>query len=195
MFEEGEESMCPVCGMELSPIEKLPPSHAARDDDGLPVAPEREPMPITYLGRGKGALALTALAGMLLFFLPWIDVTMPDTYHFSGFDLAKARGWQWAALAAWMVLVPTVLTRRSIFQMRGARLAVAFLASVPATTVGIFLAFPQRSAVIPLRYSYGWPFWGTLALSILGVFFASRLGGRLDDIPVRRGTSVGQHVH
>lgn len=192
MFEEGEASQCPVCGMTLTPIEKLPPS---RDDDGVPVAPEREPLPATYLGRGKGALAAVSLLGMALFFLPWIEVTLPDVYHLSGFDLARARGWQWGAFVAWLVLVPTVLSRRSIVQMRGARVAAVALALVPAVTVGVFLSFPQQSGRIPVRYTYGWPFWVTLALSLIGAFFAVRLGGRLDDIPVRRGSSVGQHVH
>ena len=195
MYENGEESLCPVCGMELAPIEKLPPSHALRDDDGLPETPERDPLPITYLGRSKGALAAVSFAGMVLFFLPWIDVTLPDVYHLSGFDLARARGWQWGAFVSWLVLVPIVLSRRSITQMRGARLAAAFLSSVSAVTVGIFLSFPQKGGILPVRFTYGWPFWAMLGLSIVGIFFSLRLGGRIDDMPVRRGTSVGQHVH
>ena len=192
MFEEGEASQCAVCGMNLMPIEKLPPS---RDDDGVPPSPEREPLPVTYMGRSKGALALVSFAGIALFFLPWIEVTLPDVFHLSGFDLARARGWQWGAFVAWMVMVPTVLSRRSIAQMRGARVAAVTLALVPAVTVAVFLVFPQGGGRVPVRFTYGWPFWATLAVSLIGVFFGARLGGRLDDIPVRRGTSVGQHVH
>jgi len=192
MFEEGEALVCPVCGMELKPFEKLP---AARDDDGLPAAPAHEPLPITYLGRGKGLLALAGVCGMVLFFLPWLEVTLPDTFLLSGFDLARMRGWQWGAFVAWMVLVPTVLSRRSIAQMRGARVAAAFLSAIPGLTIGVFLAFPQRGGLVPVRFVYGWSFWTTLALSLVSLACAFRLGGRLDDIPVPRGTSVGQHVH
>jgi len=193
MFEEGEASLCPVCGMELKPFEKLPP--AERDDDGLPAEPEYEPLPWTYLGRGKGLLGLFGMLGIVLFFLPWIEVTMPDTFILSGFDLARIRGWQWGAFVGWMVLVPTILSRRSVVQMRGARIAAAFLSAIPGLTVGIFLAFPQKGGLIPVRYVYEWPFWTTLALSLASLICALRLGGRLDDIPVARGTSVGQHVH
>lgn len=79
--------------------------------------------------------------------------------------------------------------------MRGARIAAAFLSAIPGLTVGIFLAFPQKGGLIPVRYVYEWPFWTTLALSLASLICALRLGGRLDDIPVARGTSVGQHVH
>src|SRR5215472_6303561 len=42
MFEEGEAERCPVCGMQLQPFEKLPPSpHALAevDEDGIPYEP------------------------------------------------------------------------------------------------------------------------------------------------------------
>jgi len=193
MFEQGEASVCTVCGMELKPLEKLPP--VWRDDDGLPESPEHEPLSWTYLGRGKGLLSLFAFVGMVLFFLPWIEVTLPDSFILSGFDLARVRGWQWGAFIGWMVLVPTILSRRSVAQMRGARVAAAFLAAIPGVTVAIFLAFPQKGGLVPVRFVYVWPFWTTLACSLAGLLCALRLGGRIDDIPVTRGTSVGQHVH
>ncbi len=192
MFEQGEASLCPVCGMKLQPLEKLPPSH---DDDGIPPQPAHEPLPATYLGRGKGVLALFSLCGMVLFFLPWIKVTLPDTFDLSGFDLARIRGWQWGAFVGWLIQIPTVLSRRSIAKMRGARVAAAFLSAVPGLTVAIFLAFPQKGGLVPVRFGYVWPFWATLGLSLASLVCAFRLGGRLDDIPVPRGTSVGQHVH
>src|SRR4030088_2757356 len=69
MFEEGEATLCPVCGVALTPFEKLPPSHdATSDDDGAPLAPESELLPATYMGRGKGVIAVLGLVGLALFF-------------------------------------------------------------------------------------------------------------------------------
>src|ERR1043165_7407653 len=95
MFEEGEASTCPVCGMALTSITKLPRPTYDISEDGVPIEPEREPLPITYMGRGKGVLALLGAAGLVLFFLPWAKVTLPDIFDLSGFELARRRGWCW----------------------------------------------------------------------------------------------------
>jgi hypothetical protein len=87
------------------------------------------------------------------------------------------------------------MSRRSIVQMRGARVAAAFLSCVPAVTIAVLLARPQRSGIIPVRYTFDWPLWTTLGISLVAVIFAARLGGRVDDIRVARGSSVGQQVH
>lgn len=181
--------------MELAPLEKLGPSHDAISEDGVPVEPEKELLPHTYLGRMRGALALVGAAGVALFFLPWINVTLPDVVSLSGFDLAKRLVWVWTALAAWFVLVPTVLSRRSIWQMRTARVAAGALAAVPAVTTMILYLRPPKSRLIPIVFTYGWPFWATLALSVVGIALAIRFGGRLDDMKVARGNSAGQNVH
>ncbi len=192
MFTEGEESACPICGVALTPFEKLPPSH---DADDAPVAPEHELLPPTYLRRGKGALAILAVAGLFFFSLTWIHVTLPDTVELTGFSLARRLGWTWGAAVAWVVLVPTVLSRRSIVQMRGARAAAAFLSSVPAVTIAILLARPPHGGIVPLRFEYGWAIWASLCVSLVATAWSLRLGGRIDDIHVSRGTSVGQSVH
>ncbi len=195
MFEEGEESTCPVCGVALTAFEKLPPSHDAESEDGTPLAPEHEVLAPTYLRRGKGALAVLAVFGLFFFFIPWIHVTLPDTIDLTGFSLARRLGWTWGAAVSWVVLVPTVLSRRTIVQMRGARAAAAFLSSVPAVTIGILLARPPHSGLVPLRFEYGWAIWASLFVSIVATVWSLRLGGRIDDIQVSRGTSVGQSVH
>lgn len=197
MFDEGEAKACPVCGMALTKFENLPLSHdAMHDEAGVPTAPELEPLPWTYLGRSKGVLVVTAIAGMALFFLPWVRLTLPYIDAKSGFDLSHQRiGWLWAAFVAWFVLIPTVLSRRSIAQMRGARVAAAFLSAIPGIAVAILLARPPRGGIIPVRYTWDWPIGVVLALSVVALVASARLGGRADVIKVARGSSKGQPLH
>ena len=197
MFEDGEAKACPVCGMALTKFENLPLSHdAVHDEGGVPTAPELETLPWTFFGRGKGPLLVLGFAGAALFFLPWVQLTLPYIDAKSGFDLAHQRiGWLWAAFVGWTVLIPTVLSRRSITQMRGARVAAAFLSAIPAVSVAILLAKPPHGGLIPVRYTWDWPIYAMLGVSLLAIAFAVRLGGRVDDIKVGRGTSKGQHVH
>lgn len=197
LFELGEAKACPVCGVPLTKLEKLPLSHdALHDEGGVPLAPELEPLPWTYFGRGRGLLTLTALAGLAFFFLPWVHLTMPDDVFKSGFTMAHERiGWAFATLAAWVVLIPTVLSRRTIAHLRGARVAAMFLSAIPAITALILLMKPPRGGIIPVRYTWEWPIYATVAASALGIALAIRLGGSISDIKVNRGSSEGQVLH
>jgi hypothetical protein len=195
MFEQGEETHCPVCGVELTEFAKLPPSIEALEDD-VPLAPAQELLPSTYMGRGKGILGLLGVGGLVAFFSPWLRMSLPYELTMTGFDIARTRlGWVWAAGVAWFVLLPTVLSRRSIQQMRGARVATAFLSAIPALTVGILLARPPKGGIIPLRFEYGWGLWATLVVSLVAIVAGIRFGGRLDDIKLSRGSSKGQDLH
>jgi hypothetical protein len=199
MFQRGEATACPVCGVELTSFEKLAPSVEAEPDDNAPKAPEYEYLPAAYLGRNKGILAVLGLVGVVFFLLPWIHVTMPHDQMLTGFDMAKRLGWTWGAGVAWLVLIPTVLSRRSIVQMRGARVATAFLSLVPAATVGILMARTVHGTHgVPLKYGFVWPAYAMLALSAVTFVFALGLGGRVDDarvVGVSRGTSRGKTLH
>jgi len=198
MFEEGEAESCPVCGMALAKFEKLPPSiEALHDEAGVPTAPESEVLPWGYAGRGRGALVGLALVGIALFFLPWVRLTLPYIDAKSGFDLAKNIGWLWAGFVGWSVLVPTVLSRRTIAQLRGARVAAAALAAAPSVAIAVLLLFPPHGRRgIPVSYTWDWPFWTMLGVSIAATVVALRLGGSVADIRVQRGTSSGQpHLH
>ncbi len=196
MFEKGEVTACPVCGVPLVAFEKLAPSADALAEDGTPIAPEHEPLPRTYMGRGRGALAGLAAAGLVAFFLPWVHVTMPDTADYSGLSIAMRLGWVWGAGVAWFVLGPTVLSRRTIVQMRGARVAATFLAAVPGMTTALLLARPPHGTHhVPLRFTFEPALYATLALSAAAVAFALLFGGPLDEIRVQQGTSRGQTVH
>jgi hypothetical protein len=196
MFQQDEDTKCPVCGVPLVAFEKLPPSAHAADEDGLPVRPEDELLPRAYLARGRGLLVALGVAGIAAFFLPWVEVTLPDVVSLSGFDLARRLGWVWGAGVAWSVLVPTVLSRRTIRQMRGARVAAAFLATVPATTAAVLLARPPHGGHgVPLHFTFGPALYATLALSAIGFVAGALFGGRADDIRVNRGSSTGHLVH
>jgi hypothetical protein len=196
MFEKSERQVCAVCGVALVAFEKLPPSHDALSEDGVPRQPEWERVPITYLRRGRGALTALAVAGLGAFFLPWVRETMPDIVTYSGWGLARQVVWAWAAGVAWFVLVPTVLSRRTVMHMRGARVAAAFLSALPGVTAGIFLVERLHgSHGVPLKYTYGPGIYATLALSLAAIAVSLFFGGRLDDLVVQRGTSAGQVVH
>ncbi|MGH7272248.1 MAG: hypothetical protein ACREJ3_17600 [Polyangiaceae bacterium] len=199
MFEAGERDTCPVCAMPLTPFERLPLSEDAANEAGAGIAvePEHERLPATYLGRGRGLLAGLAVLGLAAFFVPWIHLTMPDVTSLSGFDLSRRLGWAWGSGVGWFILLPTVLSRRSIAQMRGARLAAWFLAAVPGVTAVILLARPPHgSHGVPVRFTFEAGLYTTLALSLVAVCAALVLGGRSDDIRLRHGAaSTGETVH
>ncbi|HEY2512243.1 MAG TPA: hypothetical protein VGI39_15355 [Polyangiaceae bacterium] len=196
MFERSERDTCPHCDVPLSPFEKLPRSaEALADDDGIPVAPEHEPLPFRDLRRGKGAILALALLGLVFFFLPWIRMTLPDVANLSGFDLARRVGWAWGAACAWVVVVPTVLSRQSIAQLRGARVVATFLTAVPSVTVAVFFTRIPHREHVPLHFEWGWPIYATLLVSILGAIVSLRLGGSVSDLKVTRGSSHGQTLH
>jgi hypothetical protein len=193
LFAPRERNACPVCGVPLVAFEKLPRSVDGADDAA---EPEWEPLPAAYLRRGRGALAVLAVLGLAAFASPWVYLTMPDVATYSGFDIAHRLGWAWAAGVAWFVLLPIVLSRRSIMQMRGARVAAAFLAAIPGTTAALLLSRPPHGGHgVPLHFTFAWGLYATLATSTVAVAVALFFGGRVDDIRVKRGTSAGQVVH
>lgn len=196
MFDRRERRSCPLCGVELVAFERLAPSEDGLGDDGLPRRPEHEPLPVAFLGRGRGLLAAFAVAGLGAFLLPWIHVTLPDIVTYSGVAVARRLGWAWGAGVGWFVLLPTVLSRRSIAEMRGARVAAAFLSSVPGVTALVLLLRPPHGGHgVPLRFTFGEGVYATLALSAVALAAAVFFGGRSDDIRLRRGTSRGEVVH
>jgi hypothetical protein len=196
MFPPNERQTCPVCGVSLVGFDKLPLSAEAAAEGGIPHEPEWEPLPATYLGRSRGVLALLAALGLVAFLVPWVHLTMPDIASYSGLELSRRLGWPWGAGVGWFVLLPTVITRRSIMKMRGARVAASFLSAIPGVTACLLLARPPHGGHgVPLRFSWEWGLYTTLGLSVVALGFALFFGGRVDDIHVRQGTSAGQVVH
>jgi hypothetical protein len=193
LFAKGETDVCPSCGLKLTELARLPPSlDAAREDDfGIPIQPHLEPLPLSYMRRGKGILLGAAVLGFVAFFAPWVNMTSPETHVLSGADLARRSGWIWGAAVGWFVLLPMVFTRRSIDQMRGARVAAAFLSAVPAVTTSILWLMPPHSRYIPIRFDWGFGLYADWFLGVMATVVATRFGGRIDDIEVSRGTLAG----
>jgi len=191
MFERSDGTACPVCGVPLVAFTKLPVSDEALSEDGVVRQPEWEPLAPTYMRRGRGALAVLALAGVLVFFAPWVHLTMPDVISYSGFVLARRLGWAWGAGVAWFVLLPTVLSRRSIMKMRGARVAASFLAAIPGVTAALLLARPPHGAHgVPLQFTWGWGLFATLCLSDRRVRMARVTVEKLDIYPEAESVGV-----
>lgn len=195
LYQPGEAKVCPTCGLSLTPMSKLPLSYEAQLEEPWPEKPEWETLPWAYWRRGRGALVVAGLLGVALFFVPWIHVTAPEVATYTGFDLARALGWIWGCLVAWVMLVATAASRRSVAKMRGARVAAALFCAVPVVTVIVIALTPPSSGVVPVRFTYVWPFYASAVLGALALGFAVRLGGSLSDLPVPRGGSHGETLH
>ena len=153
-----------------------------------------EPLPWTFLGRSRALLAAIAITGIAAFFAPWVNETAPELRILSGFGLARVSPFYWAPPVAWFVTLSLVISRRSIYAMRGARVAVAFLAGIALVTVALLLARPpQSSRYRVVRIQWCWGLYCSGAVALAGVATAFRFGGRLDNIPTqqrRRGDEV-----
>jgi hypothetical protein len=197
LFERGEGPKCPACGLELMPLAALPPSHDAIAE-GLfePDPPHMQPLPWTFAGRGRAVLVVLAIAGLACFFAPWVRETAPDIAQLSGFDLARKIGWLWSTAVAWFVMIPLVLSRRSIHKMRGARVAVAFLAGIALVTVATRLAFPPHTSHLrPVRIEWAWGLYASGVVALAAVGAALGFGGRIDDLPSKEHRPPSETLH
>jgi hypothetical protein len=177
MFTRGEVPECPVCGMRLTAADRLPLSSDAAAEHGVVDPPEHTLLPVAYLGRSRGALVLAALIGGALFFFPWTRVVFPDDRIYSGFALARRLGWVWGAEVGWAVLLPTVLSRRTIMQMRGARVAAAFLSAIPGVSALLLRLRPPTGTIVPFRFQFEPALYGTVLVSACAVGLALVFGG------------------
>ena len=155
-----------------------------------------ETLPWAYAGRNRALLLGVALVGLLAFFAPWVHESAPELRDLSGFGLAHLSGLFWAPAVAWFVVFPLVLTRRSIYKMRGARVAVAFLAATALITVGLLLGRPPvSSAHRPVHLEYAWGLYTSGLVAVVGVLAALGFGGKLDDIPTQQPRHGGEILH
>ena len=206
MFAQGEAQHCEHCGVALVPMEKLPPSWEALEEEALRgeyTPPEYRDLPFSYLRRGRGALLLLAVAGLAMFFAPWVEIQSPNEVMLSGFDLARSRaGWLWGGATAYFLMLPLIVTRRSVIQLRGVRvIATTFALMTLGETAMMLLLAPSQSPYVRTVYSYSWGLYASAVVSALAAFVAVRLGGSLQDlrdlsdvVPVPE-TSAGQALH
>ncbi len=176
-----------MCGVALMPLERLPPSADALAEEPLvPTMPEDELLPWGYWRRGRGALLVLAALGLGLFFAPWVRIELPEIALRSGFELARGRaGWLWGGATGWLVLIPLVLTRRTIYKLRGIRpIAVAFSA-MTLGEVALMVAMPPRVRHVPVEIHWAFGLYASAFVSLLATCFAFVLGGALPPLPVR----------
>ena len=197
LFEQGEASACPDCGLGLKDLRKLPPSYDAKVEyPEEPVPPHMETLPWTYASRNRALLLALAAAGFAAFFAPWVNETAPELRVLSGYGLARVSGFFWAPAVAWFVLIPLVVTRRSIYKMRGARVAVAFLAGIALLTVASLLARPPHGAALrPVRIEWQWGIYAAGAAALAAVLAAFGFGGRIDDVPTKQLRQGDETLH
>ena len=192
LFAQGEGTRCPECGVDLVAATELPPSLEAQAlEIAAPVPVEHELLPWTFLGRGRGLLLGLAAAGLALLFAPWLHEHSPEIRVLSGLEFARKLGWLWAAPVAWFIMFALVASRRTIYHMRGSRLAVILLAVMVLMTVLwriVLLPAPER--FVTRRYEWGWGLYGSGLLALAAIAVAIRFGGSLVDMPTaekRRG--------
>ncbi|MSP24064.1 MAG: hypothetical protein EXR75_02645 [Myxococcales bacterium] len=198
MFARGEAAACPDCELHVRPLADLPPSlDADAVEPEPPLPPEHQPLPWHFVDRGRGPLIVLAITGIATFYAPWVVETAPEIRTLSGFQFARLLPWIWAAGIAWFVMFAIVASRRTIYAMRGARLAVGLMATMVFATVAFRLALVPRSVhpLVPLRFTWGWGLYAGGLLALTALVFAWRFGGRLDDLPSQEPRRGGETLH
>ena len=188
MYRRGEGSSCTVCGVALVPFERLPPSADALAEEPLvQVMPEDELLPWRYWQRGRGALLVLSALGLACFFLPWVRIELPEVAMRSGFDLARGRaGWLWGGATGWLVLLPLVLTRRTIYKLRGIRPIALMFSAMTAGEIALMIAMPPRARYVPVEVHWAFGLYASLTVSVIATGFALVLGGPLPPLPAAR---------
>lgn len=185
LFTESEGPLCPDCDIPLRPVEELPPSYEAELVEPEPEEPpEYRRLPLAYVGRMRGVLLAIAGAGMGVGFAPWLRESAPEVRVLSGFEFAQELPWLWAAPVAWFIMFALVLSRRTIYHMRGARLAVALLAVMVLMTVALRLVLtPESDGLVPRSYDWGWGLYAAGVLATGALTAAARFGWGAADRP------------
>jgi hypothetical protein len=187
LYTSSEGANCPECDVGLVAMAQLPPSLDALEDEveqGKVTFPEDQLLPSTYMGSGRGALLLLSALGLVAFFLPWVELTAPESVVYSAFDLARGRaGFLWGGATAWLVMIPLVVTRRTISRMRGVRVVTVMFAAMTLTEVLMLWLLPPRRGIAPLELHFRYGLFLSGAISLVAMAFAARFGGSLDKLP------------
>lgn len=188
LFAEGEVRECPECELAVAPLEELSESYEARlVEPPEPTPPEHERLPPTYAGRMRGVLLVLALLGIGVTFTPWLHEYAPEIRVLDGIQFARQLPWLWAAPVAWFIMLALVLSRRTVHQMRGARLAVALLAVMVLMTVALRIGLrPEAGSLVPRRYEWGWGLYASGLLALAALVAGARFGGSLPRPPASK---------
>lgn len=186
--EDDAVERCPDCGVDLVPFQSLAASPESRLE--LEAAEAQTPVehrvrPFWDLGRGKGLLLICALLGLASYALPWFSQSSPETRVLTGFQLARHHvGWLWGGAVGWFILLPLLLTRRTIVQMRGVRMISGVFASMTALEVLVFVNMTgSRQTQVVVQFAWEWGIWVSSFVSAVGTCAALALGGSLPDSP------------
>jgi hypothetical protein len=180
-------AQCPECGVDLVPFQSLDHSPESQ----LELERITEQTPIEYrtlrfwnMRRGKGLLLACALLGLASYALPWFAQTSPETRVLTGFQLARHFvGWLWGGAVGWFILIPLLLTRRTIVAMRGVRMIAAVFASMSALEILVFVNMTaSRQNHVLVQFAWEWGIWVSSFISALGTCAALTLGGPLPEI-------------
>jgi hypothetical protein len=187
LYTSDEARTCPDCEVALVGMSQLPPSLDALEEEaerGALTLPEHQLLPTSYLGSGRGALVALSLLGIAAFFLPWVELQKPESVVYSAFDLARGRaGWLWGGVTAWFVLIPLVLSRRTIARLRGIRVVAVMFAAMTLTEALMLWLIPPRRGLTPLELHFRYGLFLSGAISLVASLVAARLGGSLDNLP------------
>ena len=185
---------CPDCGVDLLPIEDVAPSPETQLEHDMLIEqtpPEWQALPFWNMSRGKGLLLLCALLGLASYAFPWFSQTMPELRVLTGFQLARHHvGWLWGGTIGWFILIPLVLTRRTIAAMRGVRMISVVFAAMTALEVLVFVnTTASRQSHVVVRFAWEWGIWASSFISALGACAAFFFGGTLPEKPSALGTT------
>ena len=176
LTDEGVE-VCPDCDLPLRPLHSLAPS--ADEGDATPGLAWDVRLPWWYWRKGRAALMALALTGIALFFMPWIELTKPESAMISGFSLAQySTPWLWGGPVAWFITIPLLVTRRTVRQLWGARLIAFVFATLALANVALLAIVPaSSSALVPVEFEFTRLFWLSGITSLVAMAIALRLGG------------------
>lgn len=182
--KDDEVERCPDCGVDLVPFYEVAPSPETRLEqeamlDQTP--PEWHTLSLWEWRRGRGLLLLLAILGLASYALPWFSQTMPETRVLTGYQLARHHvGWLWGGAVGWFILLPLVITRRSIAAMRGVRMIAAIFASMTATEILVFVnVTASRQSQVVVQFAWEWGIWVSCFISALGTCVAATFGGTI----------------
>ncbi len=166
---------CETCDVPLVPAGRLGPSPEERLAwEALPV--EERPLPISLTSHGRRWLTLAALVGLVAYALPWLEVRAGNVWIMHGSDFGRRLSWPHACAAAWLVIVPTATSRRTLGSLLAARPVLAVLSATPLVVLAVLYASPPAHKLLHVDATWRFGSWLELAASVLALGAIFRLG-------------------